>query len=605
MFDSLSIKSKFLIAPLVGLLATLALYFISNQVIRSNTELFRQISNLNLTQIGEINEISILITTNNNNVVTLLIKSSDLGEERIYIEGKKRIDQLFRIQEKLDAIEKTEEGMHRANTRSASELLVGEIKISQQLQSLFSTYRNQITASIEMSSVDIDQASYELTLAHEALVPLNELFLKLSRDHIRELSHQATLIDTALNKNNYIHESVLLLFVLALWFAFYVAKDTSTKLDNVRIEQETIAVELRQLIDTANAPIFGVDAQGKINEWNQQAENITGFTKGEVMGQDLVASFIADDYKKSVGAVLDKALKGEETANFEFPLFTKAGAQIDLLLNSTTRRDAMAQVVGVIGVGQDITELNQVRSEQDIERKEATAQIIQASKLATLGEMSTSVAHELNQPLNVIRMAAGNGRRKMAKGTADLEYLNDKLVRIEEQTARAAAIIGHMRMFGRRAEEHPKLIDPRDAVTNALELIGEQLRLGGIEVVTELPEGCSSVLGHAIQIEQVILNLLTNARDAMAERNTEAKITVRVFEDDEGVHITSEDTGGGIPNDVLPRVFEPFYTTKEIGKGTGLGLSVSYGIIHEMNGTIVAENIDNGARFTMTFPSSN
>ncbi|MBT6275060.1 MAG: PAS domain-containing sensor histidine kinase, partial [Chromatiales bacterium] len=69
--------------------------------------------------------------------------------------------------------------------------------------------------------------------------------------------------------------------------------------------------------------------------------------------------------------------------------------------------------------------------------------------------------------------------------------------------------------------------------------------------------------------------------------------------------ITSEDTGGGIPNDVLPRVFEPFYTTKEIGKGTGLGLSVSYGIIHEMNGTIVAENIDNGARFTMTFPSSN
>ncbi|MGK0168881.1 MAG: C4-dicarboxylate-specific signal transduction histidine kinase [Gammaproteobacteria bacterium] len=132
-----------------------------------------------------------------------------------------------------------------------------------------------------------------------------------------------------------------------------------------------------------------------------------------------------------------------------------------------------------------------------------------------------------------------------------------------------------MRMFGRKAKQHPELIDPRHVVTNALELIGEQLRLDGVELVTELPEGCSSVLGHAIQMEQVILNLITNAKDAMAERNAEAKITVRVFEDDEGVHITSEDTGGGSPDDVLPRIFEPFYTTKEMGKGTGLGWSVS------------------------------
>jgi C4-dicarboxylate-specific signal transduction histidine kinase len=240
--------------------------------------------------------------------------------------------------------------------------------------------------------------------------------------------------------------------------------------------------------------------------------------------------------------------------------------------------------------------------EQERERKEAAAQIIQASKLATLGEMATSVAHELNQPLNVIRMAAGNSRRKISKGTADPEYLNDKLVRIEEQTARAAGIIDHMRMFGRKAKEHPERVDPRKVVTNALDLIGEQLRLDNIEVVTELPEGCSSILGHAIQMEQVILNLLTNARDAMAERNAEAKITLRVFEDDNGVHITSEDTGGGIPDDVLPRIFEPFYTTKPMGKGTGLGLSVSYGIIRDMNGAIVADNVDGGARFTITFP---
>jgi C4-dicarboxylate-specific signal transduction histidine kinase len=158
-------------------------------------------------------------------------------------------------------------------------------------------------------------------------------------------------------------------------------------------------------------------------------------------------------------------------------------------------------------------------------------------------------------------------------------------------------------MFGREVKEHPKPIDPRNVVSNALDLMGEQLRLAGIEIVTELAEDCPSILGHTIELEQVILNLLTNASDAMAESDGEMRVILRVFKDDKGVHITSEDSGGGIPEDVLPRIFEPFYTTKEIGKGTGLGLSVSYGIIREMNGTIVAENTGDGARFTITLPA--
>lgn len=88
----------------------------------------------------------------------------------------------------------------------------------------------------------------------------------------------------------------------------------------------------------------------------------------------------------------------------------------------------------------------------------------------------------------------------------------------------------------------------------------------------------------------------------MATRKGEAKITLRVYEDDAGLHITAEDTGEGIPEDVLPRIFDPFFTTKKMGEGTGLGLSVSYGIIHDMNGTIIAENINDGARFTITLP---
>jgi PAS domain S-box-containing protein len=375
-----------------------------------------------------------------------------------------------------------------------------------------------------------------------------------------------------------------------------------TELNKVRAEQDNIAKELTQFVDTANAPIFGIDTEGRVNEWNQRSEQITGFTKAEVMGRDLVANFITDDYKVSVGEVLAKALHGEETANYEFPLFTQSGDRVDVLLNSSTRRDPDGQIVGVVGVGQDITELNKVRAEQEKERKESAAQIIQASKLATLGEMATSVAHELNQPLSIIRMAAENSRRKMSKENVAVEYLTDKLQRIEEQTARAAAIIDHMRMFGREATEDPALIDPRNVVTNALDLMGEQLRLAGIEVVTEFPEDSPCVLGHIIQMEQVIINLLTNARDAMSERGGAMKITLRVFVDQQHLHITSEDTGGGIAQNALSRIFEPFYTTKEMGKGTGLGLSVGYGIIRDMKGTITAENINDGARFTITLP---
>jgi PAS domain S-box-containing protein len=591
--NSLSLRSRFLIAPLIGVLLTAILYLASNEIIRSNNILFQNINATSLVAISEIHEIESLISVANSDLVTLLLLSIDgLSEEELYVRGKKQIDRFYEIEERLNQV-----------FQLKSELIIHEKSFRQKLLLLFSSYKDQVISSIEMSSVDLSYASQELALANKKLKPLNRLFLELSNYYLAERSQQNALVKDLLFKKIYITELAISLIALMIWSALYFAKKTSIKLTEVQIEQGRIAIDLMQLIDTANAPIFGIDTEGKINEWNQQAEQITGYKKDEVIGRKLVADFIADDYKLSVGAVLSKALQGEETANYEFPLFTHSGARVDVLLNSSTRRDALGQIVGVVGVGQDITELNQLRVEQDRDRKEAAAQMIQASKLATLGEMATSVAHELNQPLNVIRMAAENGRRQISKGTADLQYLNGKLERIDEQTARAAAIIDHMRMFGREAKEEVEAVDPRKVVMNALSMMGEQLRLAGIEVVTELAEDCPSILCHPIQLEQVLLNLMTNGRDAMATSDREPKITLQVFAEDESVRITCEDSGGGIPEDTLPRIFEPFYTTKELGKGTGLGLSVSYGIIRDINGTIVAKNIDDGARFTITLPS--
>jgi PAS domain S-box-containing protein len=385
-------------------------------------------------------------------------------------------------------------------------------------------------------------------------------------------------------------------FVLGI--SFYFLGKVYQRLYNRSTELETSRAQFNALMDSAFDAIIVIDSQGEVKEFNLAAEATFGYKRQEAVGKNLAELIIPHRYREAHHRGLKMFL---ETG--EGPLIGRR-AEIEALHHDGHEFPVEIAMEKHNVVAQDFGGVSFVGFIHDItKRKEAAAQIIQASKLATLGEMATSVAHELNQPLNIIRMAARNAHRKISKGTADPEYLNDKLERIEEQTERAAAIIDHMRMFGRQAKEELEPVDPRKMVTNALALVGEQLRLAGIEIVTELAQDCSSVEGHPILIEQVLLNLISNARDAMAERDGESKITLRVFEDDKGVHITSEDTGRGIPEDVLPRIFEPFYTTKKMGKGTGLGLSVSYGIIRDMNGTIIAENIDGGARFTVTLPS--
>jgi len=136
-----------------------------------------------------------------------------------------------------------------------------------------------------------------------------------------------------------------------------------TELRNATREQQRVADDLSRLIETANAPIFGVDAQGRVTEWNRMAASLSGYSKGETMGKYLVEEFITAEYRVQVAGVLARACQGDETANFEFPLVTKTGKRIEVLLNATTRRDAAGTVIGVVGVGQDITNLRSALSE--------------------------------------------------------------------------------------------------------------------------------------------------------------------------------------------------------------------------------------------------
>eukprot|EP00928_Gymnodinium_smaydae_P025619 TRINITY_DN2034_c0_g1_i3.p1 TRINITY_DN2034_c0_g1~~TRINITY_DN2034_c0_g1_i3.p1 ORF type:complete len:1797 (-),score=398.49 TRINITY_DN2034_c0_g1_i3:86-5419(-) len=137
-----------------------------------------------------------------------------------------------------------------------------------------------------------------------------------------------------------------------------------TQLNQVMAESKRIADDLTRLIDTANAPIFGIDTKGNVTEWNAKASSLLGYTKKQVLGECLVANFITEEFRESVGKVLQEALAGVETANFEFPMFTKAGQRLEILLNATTRRGGDGEVTGVIGVGQDITRIREITREQ-------------------------------------------------------------------------------------------------------------------------------------------------------------------------------------------------------------------------------------------------
>ncbi len=254
----------------------------------------------------------------------------------------------------------------------------------------------------------------------------------------------------------------------------------------------------------------------------------------------------------------------------------------------------------VVVAAMDVTEMRQTQ-----------AQLIQASKMATLGEMATGIAHELNQPLNIIRMSADSMLDLMDDKDLPPKTLTNKLALISGQTERAAAIIDHMRVLGRRSPESVEAFDPREAVESALGLVSAQFEARNIELVVDLPETCRWVSGWPVQLEQVLLNLLGNARDAIEygnhgrRRNAHPmRITVGLRDNGQGDHVglVVEDSGGGIREDILDRIFEPFFTTKDVGKGTGLGLSISYGIMRDMGGGIEAANVDGGARFTVTLP---
>jgi C4-dicarboxylate-specific signal transduction histidine kinase len=259
-------------------------------------------------------------------------------------------------------------------------------------------------------------------------------------------------------------------------------------------------------------------------------------------------------------------------------------------------RKAMIHIMGDL---RDTT-IEVKRREQELRDKQE--QLVQAGKLATLGELTTGVAHELNNPLNNIGLFVGNAVDLVEFGTTDKARILHEMERALQQVRKATEIITHLRTFGRAAPFSRDPVSLTQVLTQALSLMREQLRVRGIQITTDLGSEEPVVLGNALQLEQVFVNLLTNARDAMADSPRKC-IHIYVAVGSETVDITFADTGPGVPPGLERRIFDPFFTTKDVGQGTGLGLSITYGIIKELGGTIsVVSPPGEGATFLIRLP---
>lgn len=247
------------------------------------------------------------------------------------------------------------------------------------------------------------------------------------------------------------------------------------------------------------------------------------------------------------------------------------------------------------------------------ELKVAQSQLVQSGKLASIGELAAGVAHELNQPLMVIRGYSQLIHRQMKKKRLEEKELSELLETIERNTKRMITIINHLRAFSRQSTAGFQPVDLNRVIEDAFLMIGEQLRLRGIHVTKHFDAAGTFIQGDAHQLEQVFLNLLSNARDALSvpptgyqrrQSNRRITITSRSMSDPANVEVLVSDNGSGIPAKNLEAIFDPFFTTKEVGKGTGLGLSISYGIIQKHGGRIeVKETGPGGTTFVLTLPA--
>ena len=352
---------------------------------------------------------------------------------------------------------------------------------------------------------------------------------------------------------------------------------------------------LHNVMECASSAIAVIDHNGTFTFMNPQTLIMTGRVEKDLRNRTLIDLLNPSDGDIVRDRFSTVMAKGTAVKHIEVKLIRPDGSKV-LVDISMSPRNIGGSIIGAVVTADDVTE-----------KRTMEAQLIHASKMASIGEMATGMAHELNQPLSIINMAAQLMRSVIKDKDYTEEFICERTDVILKQVVRASGIINHLRTFGRKDDANFKEIDINVPIREAFGMIDEQLKSRRIEANLKLDDGIPAILGDSSRLEQVFINLIVNARDALegVERPDQPKnITVSSFRDVENgsVQVVFSDNGTGIPAKIIDRVFDPFFTTKEIGKGTGLGLSISYGIIRSHGGTMRVDSSDAGTIFTLQLP---
>jgi len=350
--------------------------------------------------------------------------------------------------------------------------------------------------------------------------------------------------------------------------------------------QEALKVsedKFKTMVNVSPDGIILTDLNGVITEVSELALDMFGFdTRDELIGRRFL-QFIPSMFRIKVLEIVERTYNDGLTQNIEIKIRRKSKTQFT------------AEVSVSLIEGPDLNPLSFMIILRDVtERRAMETKQIHADRMATLGEMASGIAHEINQPLNNISMAMDNLLFGFSQSPlVDFEALERKSERIFENISRMKKIIDHIRAFSRSQDDNISasfLVNT--AIVNAVSMLSEQFKHMGINLNLELNREVPEILGNTFKFEQVIINLLVNARDAVVEESKkpgedyEMSIGIRTFSDAQKMNVEITDNGVGIEEELLPNIMLPFYTTKEEGKGTGLGLSICYQIIKEMKGTI-------------------
>ena len=315
-----------------------------------------------------------------------------------------------------------------------------------------------------------------------------------------------------------------------------------------------------------------------------------------------IEGLLADELFKEMSAQIARIdASGSETIQTQLLKFYQS-LSAPIVMHTLQEQRLTLRVQALEG-GNTILTLTDITQEHDQQR-----QLEQTNKLATLGEMAAGIAHELNQPLNAIKLTATNLMLQYQRDKSKAE--KNALVKLEQintQIDRASVITDHMRKSARLANEEQAEADIASVVSDTYLLVESSLRLESIEFRTEIEASMTPCKVHPIRLEQVLLNLISNARDAFKssqDRNGVDWILISARQKTaHSIQLTVADSAGGIPDNHIQRIFDPFFTTKEVGKGTGLGLSISYSIIKDSGGKLSVKNSKDGAVFTLTLPA--